>query len=423
MSGDKWFNQNFKVDTKIIGSAFSPDTNHFLPINIGSKLAVALFYKDGLNDVKANMMKTEQIQTAVSWKDKLLRCRHGMQYEYMLGTFGAILKEDPILKISMEIVFRDSEVLAHKNSLPPTKPEEDDLIGLATFEVKTRDAPYQIYTQALVTEFVYNDEVGEDYLRVYTNRYLTQQIWKETSIILPLYKNKLPHVFVRDETLLSANFINETMVKVDLYDLKTCKCIFTCFLENFKNLPKCFLGENLEIIVTDKTKAYWIQKDVAQIFEIMDETITAVSVLNGDKILIGTYNGLFYMFDQLGELHEYDKTRDGLAIIGISHNKKGIISVQTMTDVYIIRQDDIVIQMDRPISSIMCSDKVIILSKYGKIHMFHNDFKKLEANFPPPEGLTIGITDITPWYPALYMPDESTFYSLMPDGKIIVRTI
>lgn len=395
----KWLENHPTIDK--ISAAF-PDSNQFVPVGINSNTAFAINAKEGY---VATLIQSEKLQFHKAWKANLLRSRSKQQYEYRLKKF---IVGDPNLKEVVEKIYRDTDLIDFKNSLPNDLSEEE--IELKYEERQDSGVQTISYTDPVKP----NIEESGDFYNLYYNNYNTKGIWKSSKITC---KSKhVPAVSICERFILFAYYLTDSIVIVKLFDMEY-KQKFEWCCEKEGPL-KCAVNSNGWMLISDGITVHQKRDGITYQYMIENQVVTSIHIAEEDNfVFMGTYNGQIYDVNP-ARIRSYSKTLDIVPILSISTSGNNILGLTITT---IITSDAKQFNAVRPLTMKVKGTFVIFLTKYGRIKIGSRIHDNQFIEYKAPEGKTVDVNKVNPWYDNGIYFDGKKLAVLYPDGTIVKK--
>lgn len=389
----KWLSKKPFVESS---SSSFPTHETIIPVGINSKMAF------GMN-VDPNyifkMIESEQIQFHKAWKSSLLRSKSREQYEYRLKKF---IVGDPNLKVALEKIYKDEELLTFRNSLPTEKDlgyEHRQDSEVQTISVEEPEKSESIY-----------DTVYFLYYTCFTKG------WKTSKICVK--SEQTPSIFISEKFILISFYVNQTTVCSKVFDMDfKFKTEWYCT----KQGPlRCAINDHGWMIVSDGITVHQKRDDIIYQHTIEGQIITSIHISEYDDfVFLGTYNGQIYDINPF-TIRSYSKTLDCTPILSIDTSGSRIIG-QTITS--IITSDSKLFNATRPLTSMVKGTFVIFLTKYGTVKICSRIHDNTVLEFKCPKGKSTNIDKVIPWYDRGIFFDGKTLAVLYPEGTVLRREL
>ena len=132
---------------------------------------------------------------------------------------------------------------------------------------------------------------------------------------------------------------------------------------------------------------------------------------------MGTYNGQIYDVNP-ARIRSYSKTLDIVPILSISTSGNNILGLTITT---IITSDAKQFNAVRPLTMKVKGTFVIFLTKYGRIKIGSRIHDNQFIEYKAPEGKTVDVNKVNPWYDNGIYFDGKKLAVLYPDGTIVKK--
>lgn len=120
----EWYREDNKVTQE--WSHPSSDPSLFIPVGINEQFAMG-FMTECAPDYKLFLGVRERHAFGAYWKQKLMRCKHRKQYDYLYEEFEAVVKHDPhTFTVVEKALQEDAELQEFSAALPEERPEGEE---------------------------------------------------------------------------------------------------------------------------------------------------------------------------------------------------------------------------------------------------------------------------------------------------------
>ena len=402
------------------------DPHLFVPIGMGTTHAMGFIY-DCANDFKRIQTIRERHAFAYYWKQRLMRCRHKVQYTHLMEEFAMVIKHDPItFKPSARSLFEDKELLAYRNSLPEDRSETDES-GL-------KNEPLERPRAACImkpTPFCSNigpgtDEVDVIQLVLLNHRHAKRHAWKIwTSFHCDNHTFATGYQHPQRDLHLIAYYIDKTRVCVQLFEHTGKQNPTTWYIEaEPRRILTCTMSpDGKHIALCDEVSVHvWaLGDDIMKCFTLESEEVCMHCVtLTDAHVLFGTNYGQVYRLDlRTCKLLSYDELPNTIVIVQMvaTHSK---VLVQTIHGLVLIRGHTMLdVQTFRPLSCALLGTQMLSLGKYGTLVTFSTEIRNFKTVLKQPKEKDEREMEMTPWYQGLWMAqDGSEIGILYGDGYV-----
>ena len=418
---EKLWTSKREFQQEYVTSSFKDE---FLPIGINSYIAVAL---SNMGDAKKHMIGAELEQYHLFWKAMLRRCRFKVQFTEKMKLILA--NSDPNLKRIAEMIVRDTDLIAFRDSLPEVIVDE----GINSDTAERKDS--EVITVAEVANLPSGRGSASACASVYSfyyQRYTSQKTreWKcskhvFTSVAAPMgaiSENYLVYAFYESET--------DIVVRLCGFDQKTP-------LEEWKivaaaprspPLLRCAVNNQGWMAVSIGTAVYHkcIGRPLIYRHTIEDQIVSAVHVDVHGFLQMGTTNGQLYDVSPF-KLRSYSKDRDLIAIVSISSSGSGKLCAQSVCGLFVPAPSENFVDKHfnimRPLTCLIRGPLVFFLTKYGTLKVRSTIHDGGDIELPILKGMTANIDYLPPWYDRGIYFDGKTCAVLYPSGAVLVRVI
>lgn len=336
---------------EVLSESFDPalqDIN-FIPIGVNADLAV------GFKCPPRDWYIIEQIQMAQVIVSTLKRCTFRRQYEEIMKRFLKLLKRDPGLHEALAIVLRSTKLIEFRDSLPeegggplksePAQREEFEHI----LEIRAEEEEHQTPAhQEAVSVFLY-------VIR-------SKGIWKETRLNVKCMPDTVPAAYLSEtsnEVTVASYCGPNHLIQVNHFNLDTYKPICDpWYIKGKGGGPLCVTRGGF---VSDSHAVYGLRGTRKHTLENL--VITAIHWSPKTGLLIGSSAGHVFSVER----NECQVVRDSVAIFALHSSSDGRIIAQTINDVNLLNQEDTLLNVGRPVASLVTPRRVVFVTKYDMI--------------------------------------------------------
>jgi len=413
--------QSVPLEKEYVTVAF-PSTS-MAPVGINSHLAVGI---SNMAISKQHKIAIELEQYHLFWKFQLKRCRFKAQFEEKKKQLMA--NTDQNLKLVVEMILRDEDLIKHRDSLPDVLIDEgglnDDYTEREDSKLETGCTIYQVPPTSPISP----EGSGEIYSFYYLRYNTLKHGWKCSSHVfaspaLPGYaicELFLLYAFYREGGSICVRLCRfDRKVPVGEWEIQT--------LGDAKSLDfpllQCSVNNSGWMAVSNGTTVYqkFFDSPVIYSHKIQNQVVSSIHLDEYGYLFVGTTNGQIYDIGP-NSIRTYTKDRDLLAILNISTSGGKKVSGQTISSI-LVQEPQKSFNIVRPITSIIRGTLVIFLTKYGSVRMRSLIHDAVGGDFPPLEGMTANIDTVMPWYDRGIYFDGIKLATLYPNGQVVVRII
>jgi hypothetical protein len=398
-------------------SSKHPSDSSFLPIGINATTTVGIVYpKIGFDGFFRLAIAMTVSQFCLSWKLTLLFASTVEEYNRVNLMYSKMASKQPFLRGGAETVYRDEEVITHKNNLPC-----DSIVKISS------DVPctWIRLSEGVVLKPEQPFEDDKHYIRVVFNQYKTHGMWKDSKITLPCTFDDgkvFPFCYLNDKALLSCVLLVGGKIQVEYFpDIFNGKRKYCFHLDQeCKETPIGTTdGKWIAVVNGNRGVIVFSMEDISQCFQftVENDCISALKIKD-DQLLIGTFVGRYYrMHIPTGTCLKKETLLEPIAIVGIEYVDMHIL-IQTISSVQYMEQPSAVI-LDRPLcSTLLPNGNIILLNEFGFTRIISD--KTPELLLKPPKVIQCDPLTITPWYQnGIYCEEGKGLYVLMPNGMVV----